>query len=273
MTILSNRLARWLIPCNDRFDIFGAFRDLQELDWRQTAKYQVGEIVYIYIAIPYQKIMFQTIVIETDIPWNDTIDDSVYVRKSNPAADRDDSYYEDSHYMKLRLQKYADLEVLALIPLTQHGLKTAPQGPMRLGGDLEVYVRNEFSKAALIDAMPSLPEEVDIEQQSTYLEGAKRQIIVNAYERDQLARSECIRIHGSKCVICNFDFGKVYGSEFDGKIHVHHKKPLFQIDDSYRVNPRDDLVPVCPNCHMILHARKDEVYTVEDVKTMIGKQR
>lgn len=114
-----------------------------------------------------------------------------------------------------------------------------------------------------------IPEEIPAESTSKFTEGVKKEITVNAYERNPKARQECIRIHGSKCIVCGFDFGEVYGEEFMGKIHVHHKKPLADIDDEYEVDPQEDLVPVCPNCHMIIHSKSDGVYTISEVKKFL----
>jgi len=36
---------------------------------------------------------------------------------------------------------------------------------------------------------------------------------------------------------------------------------------SYQVNPEIDLIPVCPNCHAMLH-RPKEVIRIEDLKEM-----
>jgi predicted HNH restriction endonuclease len=75
-------------------------------------------------------------------------------------------------------------------------------------------------------------------------------------------------------MICGIDFGNFYGEEFSGKIEVHHRKPLSEIKEDYVVDPIKDLIPVCPNCHMILHSKKDGVYTVEEVRKMVsGKER
>lgn len=114
------------------------------------------------------------------------------------------------------------------------------------------------------------PEELGFIESEKYIEGAKKQITINAYERNEKARKECIKIHGYDCKICGFDFGKVYGKEFEGKIHIHHIKPLNEIDDTYEVNPATDLIPVCPNCHMILHSKVGGVYSVAEVRKMIG---
>ena len=70
----------------------------------------------------------------------------------------------------------------------------------------------------------ALPEEVNIE--ATYYEGAVRQVVVNAYERNSQAREKCIAHYGAYCFICRFDFGKVYGQVGTGYIHVHHLRQL-----------------------------------------------
>ena len=102
------------------------------------------------------------------------------------------------------------------------------------------------------------------------MEGAMKEILSNPYERNLKARSRCIAHYGTSCQICGFDFGAVYGEAFAGKIEVHHRKPLCEIKENYIVDPIQDLVPVCPNCHLILHSKKDGVYTVDDVKKMLN---
>lgn len=107
-----------------------------------------------------------------------------------------------------------------------------------------------------------LPEEL-------LVEGGMKDILTNKYERNLTARKKCIAYWGTACQICGIDFGVVYGAEFAGKIHVHHKVPLCEIKKDYVVDPVNDLIPVCPNCHMILHSKLDGVYTVDEVKEMI----
>ena len=86
------------------------------------------------------------------------------------------------------------------------------------------------------------------------VEGARRLVYINSYERSHAAREACKRIHGTSCVVCGFDFGAIYGSSFHGFIHIHHLRPLADIGEEYVVDPKTDLVPVCPNCHAIIHS-------------------
>lgn len=99
------------------------------------------------------------------------------------------------------------------------------------------------------------PEEIEAEPQGV-IEGAKKQITVNIYERDPNARRKCIAHWKARCVVCEFNFGRVYGELGNGYIHVHHLKPLAEIGEEYVLDPINDLRPVCPNCHAMLHRRK-----------------
>jgi hypothetical protein len=93
----------------------------------------------------------------------------------------------------------------------------------------------------------------EVESKDTYPEGATGQVTVNYIERNPQARRRCIEHHGHTCCICGFDFGQVYGPVAKGKIHVHHLRELSQIRSEYEVDPRKDLRPVCPNCHLVIH--------------------
>jgi len=108
----------------------------------------------------------------------------------------------------------------------------------------------------------------DIEDNNLF-EGTKKQILVNAYERSSQARQECINLYGYKCEICKFDFEKTYGEIGKNFIHVHHIKPLSEIDEKYQIKPIKDLRPVCPNCHAMLHKRKP-AYSIEEIKNLIN---
>ncbi len=103
-------------------------------------------------------------------------------------------------------------------------------------------------------------------------EGGKRSVTVNAYERSAEARADCIEAHGSSCVICNIDFGSVYGDQFHGFIHVHHKVPVSEIGVRYKVNPKDDLIPVCPNCHAVIHYGS-KTRSIEEIRSLLASRK
>ncbi|BBL74327.1 HNH endonuclease [Methylomagnum ishizawai] len=116
----------------------------------------------------------------------------------------------------------------------------------------------------------SYPEEIS--ESEDYFEGAKKRITVNAYERDKNARNKAIEAHGVNCKICNMHFEEIYGELGIGFIHVHHIKPLHTINETYKVNPEIDLIPVCPNCHAILHRSKNPI-SIDELKAVIKTQK
>lgn len=101
-----------------------------------------------------------------------------------------------------------------------------------------------------------------------YAEGAKKQIRVNAYERNPKARAACLKHHGYGCVVCGFNFESKYGSLGKDFIHVHHLKPLALTDGEYKLDAVADLRPVCPNCHAMLH-RGDVVLSIEELRAKL----
>lgn len=103
-----------------------------------------------------------------------------------------------------------------------------------------------------------------------YEEGAKTQVTVNRYERDPSARQKCIEHWGLTCRACTFDFERAYGPHGAGFIHVHHLKPLHEIGQRYQVDPINDLIPVCPNCHSMIH-RRTPALTIEELQALIFK--
>lgn len=112
------------------------------------------------------------------------------------------------------------------------------------------------------------PEEITGE---IYIEGAVENIFVNAYERNADARKKCIEKYGCTCFLCGFDFSIKYGVLGTGIIEVHHIKPLSQIKSEYIVDPVKDLIPVCPNCHTMIHHKKPS-YSIEEMQHILSKQ-
>jgi 5-methylcytosine-specific restriction protein A len=112
-------------------------------------------------------------------------------------------------------------------------------------------------------------DELPMKELEGLAEGAKRAVIVNAYERNSKARQLCIEHWGLACSICEMDFKKFYGEVGNGFIHVHHLTPLSQIGNSYQIDPINDLRPICPNCHSMLH-RRDPPLEIEELKDLIG---
>lgn len=104
--------------------------------------------------------------------------------------------------------------------------------------------------------------------QGSIHEGGTKRVIVNAYERSTKARQLCLAHWGYRCSVCGLLMEKIYGERGCNFIQVHHKTPLQKLKKKYKIDPVKDLIPVCPNCHAIIH-RGDEVLTVEKARRLI----
>jgi|GEM_PF-1945458 len=120
-------------------------------------------------------------------------------------------------------------------------------------------------KGNKIEFGSTLPTEESLEQLT---EGNVQQVLVNKYERNGIARRKCIEHYGAICQSCNFEFSKKYGDIGLGYIHVHHIIPLCEVEKEYVVNPITDLVPLCPNCHCMIHST-DPMLTVQELRERI----
>ena len=150
----------------------------------------------------------------------------------------------------------------SLSALRQHIDYYEAIGNTTLHKQREICLR--FTHIADVDVEEIFPDEVTEEDQ-TLLEGKTKKVSVNVYERNPIARQQCIDHYGYKCVICDFDFEEAYGDIGKSFIHVHHLIELSSIGDEYSIDPINDLRPVCPNCHAMLHKTKP-AYTIEEIK-------
>ncbi len=112
-------------------------------------------------------------------------------------------------------------------------------------------------------------EETDVEE---FWEGALKRVYVNRYERDPAARKKCLKHHGYQCAACDVNMGERYGELGKEFIHVHHLMPLSKIKKEYEVDPIEDLRPVCPNCHAIIH-RGIEMLTIKQLRQTLKQDQ
>lgn len=134
-------------------------------------------------------------------------------------------------------------------------------------GELQQALKNlNLVSVETDNSSERLPTETfQFDEKELFKEGKVVQVFVNRYERNQRARQECIRHHGDKCFACGFDFGITYGDIAKGFIHVHHLTQLAGINEEYDVDPINELVPLCANCHSVIHLTKPAM-TIEELK-------
>ncbi len=255
----------WIVPSNDHiFRIGDAMQAQGELvDWRQSNNFSVGDIVFIYKTKPEQRIRYRMEIKSVGISLDDAFNQEPYWTDK-------DTYYSglgSFRYARFRLLEEYDDDIMSLQHLREHGLLGTIQGVMQCKNEdlLEFLLHpNETTNTNLFDV--DYPEDND-----KLYEGALVKVLANKYERNQKARKECVEKKGYKCLVCGRDFEATYGKIGKGFIHVHHLIPISSIGKEYQLDVEKHLVPVCPNCHYMLH-RRNPPYTIEELQMMLREQ-
>lgn len=116
-----------------------------------------------------------------------------------------------------------------------------------------------------------IPDLDDNSNDDEFTEGQEQNVESIRFERNKIARKQCIEIYGCKCSICGFDFEERYGELGKDFIEVHHIIPISQRGGKYTLNPITDLIPVCSNCHSMIHRRK-EPYDIDELKLIVNER-
>ncbi|ABZ00637.1 HNH endonuclease [Pseudomonas putida GB-1] len=144
-------------------------------------------------------------------------------------------------------------------------------------GDAEADMRqiDLWTSRAAAAIFALLPLEVDVDDAEEEFreviglpEGAKVRIEVNRYERDRRNRAAALAIHGYSCKACDLDMGGRYGPVAAGLIEVHHTTPVSELGLGYIIDPKTDLIPLCPNCHSVSH-RRSPPFSVAELRSML----
>lgn len=152
MKVESNMI-HWIISANSElYDHQASFEQYSYIDWKQTAYYKVGDIVYIYSTQPIGRVQYKTRVVQTDLSFDEIRDDQEF-------WEDEEKYHQskDGLYARLKLIAFVDREELSLDYLLANGLNGAPQGPTKLIDDrLGVidYIERYFNHTDRPNLMP-----------------------------------------------------------------------------------------------------------------------
>lgn len=113
-------------------------------------------------------------------------------------------------------------------------------------------------------------------QHSTiFLEGEAGEAQETVYrQRNMELREACIdyfrMLHDGHivCECCGFEFAAQYDID-DDYIEIHHRFPFSHTDGEHEVNSETDLVPLCANCHRMIHhgmGGKGNCMTLDELK-------
>ena len=105
-------------------------------------------------------------------------------------------------------------------------------------------------------------------------DGESKARVTTVRERDPALRDVALRLHGTSCQACGFDFETFYGEWGRGFAEVHHVELLSEAPAHGRVvDPRADLVVLCANCHRMVHREAGRVLSIADLRNLITQAR
>lgn len=250
----AHHLNYWILPWNPKkFDLIGCLKGFGFVEWRQINKLFVGDYVFLYCTKPVGQILYMLQVTKTDIPYGDTINDQ---------------FFETDEWDIPTTDFYARFKPISVVTLGNNalshqalvakGMKTNLQMGVRATGKLLDHILQNFNVA--ID-----------ETSGEYREGASHQTTVTSYERNPFARQKCLDKYGYSCQICKLNFEDKYGEVGKDFIHVHHIEFISSHKgEDHTVDATTDLIPVCPNCHAMLHRKINGKYlSPSELKRMI----
>ena len=151
------------------------------------------------------------------------------------------------------------------------GFSLSEDSPEEIDDEDSIKKRNPKNDNALQHKRPKLL--VPGNRSGELREGKRKRRLNDAIERNATARRICLEHYGPTCVVCGMNFEEEYGSDFAGIIDVHHLAPLSQKEGDHLVDPIEDIVPVCPNCHRMLHRKRDGVYSPDELRAIIGREQ
>ena len=136
---------------------------------------------------------------------------------------------------------------------------------------LKYYIRYLMDRESVNNTtLPNSNNIADVTEE--YEEGSLLDCHGSKYERSRKARKECLEYYGYTCRVCGFDFEKQYGDIGRNFIEVHHRTEISSYSgEKHKVDYINDLIPVCSNCHSMLHRTKPAL-SIEALQDIIVSQ-
>ena len=145
--------------------------------------------------------------------------------------------------------------------------RTRPDKWWKLNGEPQA-ASSRFCRAVAELTGEELLDTPGEERTATYPEGHVETVYVNRYERDPRNRREAIKRHGTRCFGCKLEMRERYGEIANGFVHIHHINPLATVSGAIAPD-LDDLIPLCPNCHAVVHLQEPAL-TIDQLRECIG---
>lgn len=246
----------WILPWNKNvYNLPQCLIDFGYVEWRQQNKLAENDIIFLYCSSPVRQIMYMMRVCKVNIPFADSINDE-YLFNYGYKLKETDLY---SRFEPIAKASDNNPE-LSYKRLQELGLTSQLQGGIKVPKNILSHILRNFD--VVFDDLIH-----------TYTEGTAHNVSITTYERNEHARSTCLAHYGYKCQICDLYFEDKYGIIGKEFIHVHHINFISSMGGAtHEINPITDLIPVCPNCHAMLHRKHNGKYlSPSELKAIIKK--
>lgn len=250
----------WIYTWKEKYyDLFGCLQKYGYVEWRQRNKVSKGDRVLLYAGGPVFRLVVLFTIEETDIPFskNSTWRDSTK-NSSKPLKPTE-------LYSRLEPIAFFDNNnpVFSREYLLNLGMPGRIQQPVRANSEIINLI---------IENIDALNPQFNVKN-TEFEEGAIKYRIHRLYERNQFARQECLKLKGYTCKICGLNFEERYGEIGKNFIEVHHVNFIStSYGKPYKIDPSTELIPVCSNCHSMLHHKYKGMYlSPEQLKQMVHK--
>jgi len=180
-------------------------------------------------------------------------------------AGRRDTYFSQ----KVRnLKSHDTLLKKGFVRHINNGFEITQQGKMYVDENIDnitYLLNNDFSYQDIKKGFGSIASRKNkkvLALHELISEGVREERRAQIIKRSQKLRNAALEhfTHDGviKCDCCGFEFSSFYGANY-GKncIEIHHIKPIFLYEEGNLIQTIEEallnLLPVCPNCHRVIH--------------------
>lgn len=250
----------WLVSSKPSlYDSIEGFKNYSEIDWGNASnnKIKTGDIVYIYIAKPLQKIAIKTLVVKSGYGEDELLG-------NEGQFNRDAKKEVCEHFIRLKFIKFLDSNFLGIDYLHKHGINGNIQGKRRIPKQTLSYIQyheKDYDNVISIEELnKDLEEGIHLSKNTSHRKRKERLENANNYPEEIEIRSRGFKRNPDVVFtvlnrangICERCGNKApFNRKKDNTpyLEVHHKIQLSVGGEDTVKNA----IAVCPNCHRELH--------------------
>jgi hypothetical protein len=140
-------------------------------------------------------------------------------------------------------------------------------------GKVDIPWRGRFPQLGWA-RLPSDQTSPSIDADQSFVEGDRKYREHLKIERSSRLRAQARdfwrdKLSGLRCLACGFSFEKRYGAWGAEFVEMHHIVPLASIRKAQEKNVKA-LVPLCANCHRMVHLRPKDLLPMKALKRMLA---